>query len=809
LDNIRGGYLVFRFFNILFYRIVAGMQLWILLLSFLSPVLSGQEILLKGRVLEKATNQPLNSVTVRDKATQRGTITDDSGVFKISLPAGSRNIEFSYIGFEHSDTAINLTGSTELLIFLSPSAVSVGEITISAEALRNHVSSPLMGSFTLNSKEIMKLPSLLGESDAFKMIQLTPGVKSGSYGGAGFYVRGGGNDQNLILFDNTIVYNPGHLLGIFSVFNPGIVREVSIIKSGMPAQFGGRLSSVILVNSYRGNKDSLEFTGSTGLISSRFTVSGPLWKKKGTFVIGARRTYLGLIVKPIVKQVVNSTSFLNKDNIYNFYDFNAGASYRITAKDFISFSTYQGRDKYKMDQAGVKQENYLKWGNNVASMQWNHSFNENSYMNTKVSWTRYEFNLSGSQADYYFSLFSAVEDFSLKGDISLRRSKSSITAGYELIDHSFIPREINARAGNFMLNLGKLGLMHALEGGIYVSDEFSISPKLTMTGGLRLSFFDQIGPYTEFVRDKSGQVSDTLAFPQGKSLAFYMHPEPRLVLKYQMNNNSSLKASYMRIAQYIHLATSGSASLPTDIWIPSTAHLKPLLGDQLSLGYFTNFPVNGIEFSAEVYYKKMQNQIEFLKGIVNVSVEGNIEDNIAVGFAQSYGLEFYIARKMGKTTGWLSYTLSRTEQKFDRINSGYFYPAKYDARHDVSFTCIRQFSQKWSGSVVFVYISGNAYTMPVGRYIIQGSVVNQYGTVNGFRLPPNHRMDVSVTRKLSTRKNRDSELVFSVYNVYNRANPYFIYYEVLGDIEKYSLEVKASQVTLIPIIPSVSWNFKF
>ncbi|MCX6325742.1 MAG: TonB-dependent receptor [Bacteroidia bacterium] len=773
------------------------------------PQLFPQELLIRGKVIDKTTNQILKSVSVHDKTSFRGTVTDDSGSFKISLPAGQHNIEFSYTGFERVDTTINLFENIEISIYLNPFTVSVGEVTITADGLKDHVSSPLMGSFTLTNKEMMKLPSLLGETDPLKLLQLTPGVQAGSEGGIGFYVRGGGTDQNLILYDNTIIYNPGHLLGFFSVFNPEIIKDVSIIKSGIPAQYGGKISSVIKLNSYKGNRDSVEVMGSMGIISSRISIDGPLFKGKGTFILGARRTYLELFVEPIVRLGAKSTSFINKQNNYNFYDFNTGASLKITNVDFFSFSAYHGRDKYRMGQAGIKQENSLEWGNSMASLLWNHKISEKGELNTNISWTRYEFDLSGSQSDYSYGLFSSVMDYSLKSDLSIEKNRMKITTGLELTNHSFIPNRINAQAGNLILDFGQFSAMKALEGAIFFDDELPVTSRLSIAGGFRFSFFNHHGPYSKFVKNMLGQITDTLFYPRGKSLAFFANPEPRLVLKYQINDNTSLKASYMRIAQYIHLATSATASLPTDSWIPSTSKLKPLVGDQLSMGYFRNFPKKGLEFSTEIYYKKMNNQLEFLRGVINTSIVGNMEDNLAIGNGQSYGVELYLRKKIGNSTGWLSYTLSRTEQKFDEINAGFVYPAKYDRRHDISLTLIRTFNEKWSGSAVFIYISGNAFTMPVGRYIIQGNIVNQYGDVNSFRMPPYHRMDVSMTRKIITRKNWSSELIFSIYNIYNRANPYFIYFEAAGDLEKYSLEIKAVEVSLFPLIPSVSWSFKF
>lgn len=785
------------------------MQMSILLLFLLMPGLFSQDLLIRGKVINKTTRQILTDVSVYDRTSLRGTITDDSGWFKISLPPGNHNIEFSYTGFERTDTTFNLFDNIELIIYLNPLTVSVGEVTIFADGTKDRVNSPLMGSFTLTNKEMKALPSLLGEMDPLRILQLTPGVQAGSEGNIGFYVRGGGTDQNLILYDNTILYNPGHLLGFFSVFNPEIIKDVSIIKSGIPAQYGGKVSSVIRLNSYKGNKDSVEVMGSVGIIASRISVSGPLFKNNGTFILGARRTYLELFVEPLVRNVVTKTAFFHKKSIYNFYDLNGGVSLKVGNHDNISFSGYYGRDNFNMDRSGIKQENSLKWGNSLASLEWNHKIRAMGDWNTNISHTKYSFDLSGSQGGYYFDLLSSVEDYSLKSNVSLLINNQQLKTGFELTNHSFIPNRINAKAEDFVLNFGQFSAMNAIEGAIFADGEYPFTSRLSIAGGLRLSFFNHRGPYRKFENNSLGQITDTLYYPRGKSLAFFTCPEPRLVLKYLVNTNVSVKASYMRITQYIHLATSATASLPTDIWIPSTSEIKPLIGDQVSLGYFQNFANKDIEFSTELYYKKMNNQLEFLQGIIYNSIDGNIEDNLATGYGRSYGVEFYLRIKSGKSTGWASYTLSRTEHIFDEINEGYVYPAKYDRRHDLSLTYVRKFSEKWSGSAVFVFVSGNAYTLPIGRYIIQGRIVNQYGDINSFRMPPYHRLDISANRKLITKKNWYSELIFSVYNVYSRANPYFIYFDVSGDLEKYTLKVKPVVVSLFPVIPSVSWSFKF
>jgi hypothetical protein len=792
-----------------FIRIPGRLVLSALLVFVFELNIFPQEHKITGNVYDNSTKKALNYVSVYDINSLRGTHTNDSGFFEISMSEGLHNLAFSYTGYLRIDTACRISGDLKMTVFLTPFTVTMKEVVITARNLIDHVSSSQMSTFSLTNVEMKELPSLLGETDPLKILQLTPGVQAGSEGNIGFYVRGGGTDQNLILYDNNIVYNPGHLLGFFSVFNPDLIKDANIIKSGIPAQYGGKLSSVVTLNSYKGNKDSVEIMGSLGLISSRITIGGPVFKKNGSFIFGARRTYLELLMLPLVKSVVKNTAFFKNNSTYNFADFNAGMKLNISSRSNISFSGYFGHDKFTIDRPGIKQENSLKWGNSLYSLSWNHQIAREIELNSSISRTHYKFELLGSQSDYYFKLFSGVEDYALKNDISFKVDEHTAKAGIELTDHSFIPNRIDAQAGNFIVNIGQFGTMHALEGGIFLDDVFDLSPDFTISAGLRFSFFNHYGPFIEYKRDLSDQNSDTIYHQQGKSLAFFCNPEPRLVLKYQVNNNTSVKASYMRIAQYIHLATSASASLPTDIWIPSTSGIKPQIGNQVSIGYFRNFPLKSLEFTSEVYFKKMDNTLEFLRGIINNSIDGDLEENMVVGSGQSYGMELYLRKLTGKTTGWLSYTLSRTEQKFDEINEGFFYPAKYDRRHEISLALVRKFNEKWSGSAVFIFISGNAFTMPVGRYIIQGNIINEYGSVNSFRMPPYHRLDVSFNRKVITRKNWSSELIFSVYNVYSRPNPYFIYFEAIGDIDKYSLEVRAVQVSLFPVIPSVSWNFNF
>lgn len=790
---------------------VSGLKRLLIIALFLcSGKVLSQESTLKGRVYDKVTGGYLINVSVQDVSSMAGTLSDETGSFTIRLKRGLHKIVISHLGFEPIDTVLNLTGDLLLSIALSPSDLSPGEVMVTAESNVNMVSSSRMGSVTITGKDMTKLPALLGEADPLGIMRLTPGIQAGAGGSTGFFVRGGGTDQNLVLFNKAQVYNSGHLLGFFSVFNPDIIRDVNIIKSGIPARYGGKLSSVILINSNHGNQDSVEMSGSLGIVSSRLTISGPVFKNKSvTFIVGARRTYLGLIVQPLIRNVVTDNSFFNKGNLYSFYDLNAGLSLDINENNKISLSAYQGRDNYRMLDPKKDRNNRFDWGNSVGSLIWNHDFSSSTKLATDISFTRYSFGMSGSQKDYSFSMFSAAQDLSLKSEFMISLGTHRINTGLELTEHMFTPDKINASAGNFALNFGQLGTMRAMEGGIFIDEDYSISEKLSFTAGLRYSFFSHHGPFTRLVRNPSDEITDTVIYPENKAVAFFSGLEPRFVARYTLNENNSLKASYMRIYQYVRQATSAAISLPTDIWIPSTTGIRPMNGDQVSIGWFRNFDQNGYEFSSEVYYKEMNNKLEFLRGIVYNSIFGNIDDNLASGFARSYGIELYLRKKRGNFTGWISYTLARTEQRFDEINNGKFYPAKHDRRHDIGITLIRQLNDKWSASAVFVFATGNAYTLPVGRYVIQGNIMNQYGDVNTFRMPAYHRLDISLTRKMIIARRISSDLNLSVFNVYNRSNPYFIYFEAEGNLEDYSLRVNAVREDLFPIIPSISWTFKF
>ncbi len=487
---------------------------------------------------------------------------------------------------------------------------------------------------------------------------------------------------------------------------------------------------------------------------------------------------------------------------------NAGLNYRIGKKDHFSFSLFKGNDNYEFRREELLLKNYLNWGNTVASFRWFHSYNEKLTWSNSLSYTNYHFDLSGTQNLYSFEMNSLARNWRYKSLISRVKDSNKIFLGLELTRHNFIPNKIDVDAGDFNIDFLNFNSMYAFEGALFADYEFNLGD-FSLSTGLRYSFFNQVGPYKEFIENEFKSIVDSITYPAGESLAFYHEPEPRFSLKYQLDEKSSIKASFMRTVQYIHLATSSSVSLPTDIWLPSSADILPQIGDQLSLGYYRNLFQNKYESSFEVYYKHAKNQLEFLRGGITNSVNMTLEENIAKGKGQAYGAEFYLRKKSGPFTGWLSYTLSRTEKEFEEINEAKLYPAKQDRRHDLSLALIKKLNEKWNASAIFIYVSGNALTIPESRYIIQGNIVNNYGEVNSFRMPAYHRLDISFTRDEIKSNGNISSWNFSVYNLYNRSNPFYIYFETKGDLDNYSLEVSPVLVSLFPVIPSISWSFKF
>ena len=770
---------------------------------------NSQVFTLSGQVRDKNSNKVMAGAVIYDNINKTGTTSGPDGKFFMRLPKGKVQLSVRYIGYTNIDTVFYFKENIILVLNLIESIYLSEEVVVVGEQKDKNIREVKSGFTKLNFKEINHLPVLFGEADPLKILQLTPGIQSGKEGNTGFYVRGGGVDQNLILLDGVHLYNAGHLMGFFSVFNPDVVSSINLSKSGFSAYHGGRLSSVLEVNTVKPDLDEWHFSGGIGVISSRFCVNGPIKKRRSGLLIAARRTYFDILIQPLFKNALEKVSTFFTNSSYNFYDINASYYNKFGNNDQLSFTFFKGADHYTFfrDVTGLRTGS--DWGNMSGSVKWQHLFHSKLSMDHMVSYTQYDFFLFGNQSDYYFSMNSGVNDYSYKSRIMwLPNNNHKIISGWEYIYHIILPNKIETRAADYDLDFPDLKVIKSNELSFFAEDEFNVTSKLRLSLGLRYSVFFQKGPFSREIKNESGETTDTLVYGKDDFVAKYNHPEPRISIRYLLNSTSSVKASFTQGYQYIHLATSSSIALPTDIWMSSSDVIPPQKGYQLSTGYFKNFTDNMWETSLEVYYKNMKSQSEFLNGIINNSFYNRLDENIVTGKAFSYGIEMYIKKSKGNTTGWLSYTLSRTEKLFAEINDNRKYPAKYDRTHDISAVVSQKLNKKWTFSSTFVFATGNAYTIPVYRYMIQGNLLNAYGEINRYRMPSYHRMDISFNRIVKKEK-ITSEWNFSVYNIYNRANPYFIYYDTKGDLDRYKLEVTLKKVTLFPIIPSVSWNIRF
>ena len=783
-------------------------------------LLAQQKYTLSGYVRDAISGEALIGANVYIQETLTGTPTNLQGFYSITTTPGDYTLVASYAGYQPFKEKIHFGDTLNIRLNIKLKATTLQEVQISAQRNQN-TESTQMGKVDLQMKTIEAIPAFLGEVDLLKSIQLLPGVSTAGEGNNGFYVRGGGPDQNLILLDNAVVYNASHLLGFFSVFNSDAIQHVTLIKGGMPANYGGRMASVLDITQKEGNKEQFHGTGGIGLISSRFTLEGPIKKDKASFIISGRRTYADLLIKPFV----NDTSAAAGSGYY-FYDLNGKLSWHFSDKDQLSWMVYYGNDVASFKNKDANFNADTQWGNLLSSIQWSHLFSDKLTLNTTAYLSRYRFTFGGSQQDFRITLHSNILDVGGKANFNYYPNVNhNVKFGVELIRHDFTPRSITANQGDTNFNTGNPDVYLGYEGGIYALDDFSVTDKLRINAGLRYSAYGQVGPFTRYTQNDAGVTIDTTYYSSNQFAAKYGGFEPRISLRYKLSSSQSIKASYNRNYQYVQLASLSPLSLPTDIWLPSTSHLKPQRAWQISAGYFQDFLNDKIETSVEVYYKDMKNLIAYRDNVQPGDGLATNEDNLlTIGQGTSYGLELFIKKKIGKYNGWIGYTLSKTERQFDQLNQGNWFPAKYDRRHDLSVVMIYDLNKKWSFGASFVYATGNAITLPVARYFIENQLVSLYTARNSYRMKPYHRLDISATLHTSpdkevydpvtkttktVHKKIQSSWVFSVYNVYDRHNPYFYYFDNTGSLAKGSFQVQAKQVSLFPILPSVTWNFKF
>ncbi len=760
--------------------------LWLLCLLPLS-VWGQSNFTLSGYVTDLQTGESLMGANVSTKIGEsvRGATTNEYGFYSLTLPEGTYAVRVSYLGYAEEAAEVKLTESRKWNISLKEEGSDFVELVVEAEGGNSRVTDAQMGVEKLDMKTIEKLPMIFGERDVLKAIQLLPGVKSSGEGQSGFTVRGGAADQNLILLDDAPVYNASHLLGFFSTFNSDAIKDVSLYKGTAPAQFGGRLASVVDIKMKEGNNQGWGFNGGLGLIASRLTVEGAIQKGKSSFLLSGRRTYADVFL---------AFSEQLKENTLYFYDLNAKINYKFSDKDRLFLSGYFGRDVLGLgDQFGID------WGNATGTLRWNHLFNAKWFSNTSFIFSNYDYKIELTNDNAEFSIFSRVRDWNLKQEFQyFPNPKSEWRFGYNVIHHTAIPGKVDATG--FSTNLGDN--RYGLESAAYAAGAWKPSSKLNINYGLRLSHYAVLGGGDYFNVDEQGNITDTLA--EANIVSQYLNFEPRVSMSYVLSDKNSLKAAYTRNTQHVHLIANSVSTSPTDKWVLNSNLIRPEVADQVSLGYFQNFKENTYEFSVETYYKWMHNQIDYRDGANEF--DPVIETQLLYGRGRAYGVEFLLKKNKGKFTGWLGYTLSRTEKQIEGVNGGAWYAARQDRTHDISVVTMYDITPRINVSAVWVYQTGNAVSFPTGKYEINGQTIWLYSERNGYRMPAYHRLDLAATFQLKERKRFNSEIAISLYNAYGRENAFLISFE---ESEDDPTKTVAVQTSLFRWVPSISWNFNF
>ncbi|MCC8423478.1 TonB-dependent receptor [Mucilaginibacter sp. UR6-11] len=771
----------------------------ILFLIMISPGLalaqSKKTFTISGTIKDNASGETLPGATVSFlELPGKGVTTNAYGFYSIAIAEGEYTMLTSYTGYFTDTLKLRLTKNILTNVSLKTSSGQLGEVKIRSTSSRsNNILTSPAGVQMLSIKDIANVPVLLGEKDILKTIQLLPGIVSAGDGNSGFFVRGGSADQNLILLDEATVYNPSHVLGFFSVFNSDAIKDISIYKGGMPANYGGRLSSVEDIRMNDGNNQKFGASGGIGLIASRFTAQGPLWDHRGSFIVSARRSYADLFTG------MSSDTTIKHSKIY-FYDVNLKSNYQIDDNNRLFLSGYFGKDvmNFKHDEG-------LDYGNATGTLRWNHIFNAKLFSNTSLIYSNYTYNVNFDDNTDVIKVSSAITDYHLKQNFNYYlNTANKLNFGFESTYHITQPgAAVSAASSNF--NNISLQKKHSLESALYLSNEWNASDQLKITYGVRLSELVVLGPGHFYTYDKDGNKTDSTDYARGKIVKSYFTPEPRFAASYQLNNNSSVKLSYDRNVQNIHLLSNSPFISATIIYLPSSNNIKPEIADQASLGYYHTFRENGYEFSSEIYYKNLQNQIDYRNG-ANLAGNEYVEADLLYGSGRAYGWETYIKKKSGKFTGWLSYTLSRTERKIPGINNGHYYPATQDQTNHLSLVGMYQAGKKWTFSANFVYNTGNAVTWPSEKFAVDGATVYYYGGRNSSRLPAYNRLDIGATLLAKKTAKYESSWDFSIYNVYGQSNPSDI---IFRNDPKNANKTQAVQTTFFKMVPSVTYNFKF
>lgn len=782
------------------------MTLFIFLGSFV--LFSQEKFTLSGTISEADSGETLFGVNVIIPALETGTVTNQYGYYSITLPKGEYEVYYSSIGFVTQKIQISLSENIKQNLALATDTENLDEVVLTADGEKLNIRSSQMSTNTLSANTIKKIPVVLGEVDVIKSITLLPGVTSGGEGASGFNVRGGAADQNLILLDEATLYNSSHLFGFFSVFNPDAIKDLTLYKGGIPARYGGRISSVLDIYQKDGNKREYHASGGIGLVASRLLLEGPIKKDEASFLVGGRSSYAHLFLP-----------LFDNDNIAYFYDLNAKLSYNLNKNNRLFLSGYFGRDVFEISDTFSN-----SFGNTTLNLRWNHLFSDRLFSNLSLIYSDYYYGLELKFVEFDFD--SGIRNFNLKYDFTHYISDNiDLRYGINSIYYKFNPGNVTPTTPESGINPFKLTDKFAWENAVYVDAEIEVSDKIAIQAGLRLSSFNRLGQDEVFIYENDSPILydpnldiyqkakpiDTISFERSETIKSFANLEPRFAISYLLNDDSSIKASYNRMAQYVHLISNTTSPTPFDIYAPSGKYIKPQLADQVALGYFRNFPNYSLE--VETYYKKVKNRLDYVDD-ADLIANNAVEQILLNGEARSYGLEILIKKNTGKLQGWIAYTLSKSEQQTPGrtavetgINNGEWYNSPWDKTHDISVTGQYERSKKWSFGANFIFQTGQPTTYPVGQYNYNGLVVPVYEARNSSRLSAFHRLDLSATwtPKPKSEKRWQGEWVFSIYNAYNRKNAASVSFRENTDIGKN----EAVRLSIFGIIPSITYNFKF
>jgi CarboxypepD_reg-like domain/TonB-dependent Receptor Plug Domain len=764
--------------------------LFIALFSVTAMAQTTARFTVSGTITDSSNGETMISVpvTVKELPTA-GAVCNAYGYYSLTLPEGKYTLLVRYLGYKTVEQVVELKQNTVINFKLAVNSQALKTVEITSEAQDQNVRTP--GSpVTLKPRDIEAIPVFI-EKDIMRTFTLmTPGYKSGGDGNAGYFVRGGAADQNLILLDEAPVYNASHLLGFFSTFNSDAIKDVTLYKGGMPAEYGGRLSSVMDIKMLEGNNQTFHTSGGLGLIAARLNVEGPIVKDKGSFFVSGRRTYADAFLKL-------TDDF--KDNSLYFYDLNMKANYRINDKNKIFASGYFGRDKLGFgDNFGID------WGNATGTLRWNSIISPKFFSNTSLIYSNYDYNIFVSTGTADVNINSKIRDFNIKQDFMFQpNTRNTMKFGLNSIYHIITPGQVESTDGS--LRFPTLQDRYSWENAAYFTNDWLATEKLTITYGLRLTSFSSIGEGDFYSYDDNGEAIDTVSYKAGEFVKTYFNLEPRLAMVYMINERKSIKFGYNRNTQNLHLISNSTSSTPTDLWIPSSNNVKPEIADQVSVGWFQNFKKNMYEFSAETYYKHMQNQIDYRNG-ANTFANDKIEGELLFGQGRAYGLELFFRKKTGQFTWSVSYTLSRTEKQIDGINDNNWYAARQDRTHDIALVGMYKINEKLTFSSSWVYSTGNAVTFPSGKYELDGHTQWLYTERNGYRMPAYHRLDIGLTWYNHKSEKFESNWNFGLYNAYGRENPWIISFR---ESETEPGKTEAVQTSLFRWVPTVTYNFKF